>query len=841
MHTLLQDLRYGWRMLRKNRGFTVVAVASLALGIGANTAIFQLLDAVRLRTLPVKNPHELALVKIANRQGAIGNFNSMFAFLTNPQWERIRERQQAFSSICAWSQASFNLAVSGEDRFAENSLWVSGDFFNVLGVRPLLGRVFTPADDVRGSGSASAVLSHAFWQREFGGDASVVGKKITVNGHPFEVIGVTPANFFGVEVGRNYDLAIPISADPIINGEGHRLDRRSSWWLAAMGRLKPGWTIDQATAHLAALSPQLFQETLHAGWNAEAKEKYLGFRLQAVPGSAGVSRLRQQYDVSLWLLLGIAGLVLLIACANLANLMLARASVRQQEMAVRLALGASRGRLVRQLLTESLLLAGLGALISVLLAQYLSESVLSLISTEINPLFVSLKSDWRIFGFTTGLAILTCVLFGLAPALRATGTAPAAAMKASGRGLTTSRGGLSLRRILVVSQVALSLVLLVGALLFVRSLNNLLTVDAGFQQDGILETDVNAARLNLPVERRYEFRRQLLQRLRAIPGVEAVACATSIPLVGNWNQPVYLDGPERKGDSNFNQVSTDYLKTLGIPLLEGRDFDDRDTVGAPKVAIVNQSFARQFFGGANPLGLTFRVEGGRGVPEVSFQIIGLMKNTKYNDLREEFKPIAFLAAAQNERPGQFEQFLLRSTLPLGKLMPAVRRTMSEAHPEISFHFHNFKGQIREALLRERLMATFSGFFGLLATLLAVIGLYGVISYTVAQRRNEIGIRLVLGADPRKIVKLIMREAVILLAAGLTVGAGLALIGAKTANTLLFTSKPNDQATLLFGLQPNDPATFVMAAVLLATVAAAASYLPARRAARVDPMEALRDE
>lgn len=827
-----QDARYGLRMMRKNPGFTTIAVLTLSLGIGANTAIFQLLNAVRLQSLPVKNPNELALVSIANLEGPAGNFSGWYSYLTNPQWEQIRARQEAFSDICAWGNSTFNLSVGGEDRFAENGLWVSGDFFKVLGVTPLLGRVFTAADDARGCDSPGVVLSYAFWKREFGGNASAVGTKITLNSHAFEVIGVTPSNFFGVEIGRNYDVAIPICADAMLSGEDSRLDRRWAWWLAAMGRLRPGWSVEQATLHLSTISPGLFQETLHPGWNPGTKEKYLGYQLEASPGGQGVSRLRRQYDTPLWLLLAIAGLVLLIACANLANLLLARASVRQREMAVRLALGASRGRLIRQMLVESLVLAVSGALLGAWVARYLSEYALTLISTEINPLFVALNLDWRVLGFTAGLAILTCILFGLAPALRASGTDLIAAMKTANGSLASGRERFGLRRILVVSQVALSLVLLVGALLFIRSLHNLLTLDAGFQQTGILQTDVNATRLHLAAAGRHQFRRDLLERLRAIPGVEGAASSSHVPLGGsNWNDTVYLgsSNDEQKGDSRFNRVSSDYFKTLGIPMLAGRDFSDIDTTTSSKVAVINEVFARQFLHGGSPLGQMFRVEGERGVPDVAFQIVGLVKNTIYGDLREELKPIVYVAATQDERPGQSYQFLLRSNLPLSGLMTSVRGSIDETNPEASFHFHNFQTQIRESLMRERLMATLSGFFGVLAALLAAIGLYGVISYTVARRTNEIGLRMALGAGRRTIVYLIMREAAIMLAFGLMIGAAAAMMAANTASALLY------------GLRPNDAVTMIMAASFLAVVAAVASYLPARRASLLDPMAALREQ
>ncbi|HEU0176621.1 MAG TPA: ABC transporter permease [Blastocatellia bacterium] len=831
MRTFWRDLRYGARMLLKKPGFALIAVLTLALGVGANTAIFQLLNAVRLRSLPVRNPEELAEVRIASPRGRSGDFNGRRPELTNPLWELLQERQRAFDGLFAWSAATFDLAPRGEQRFTEDGLWVSGDFFNALGVRSALGRVFTRADDQRGCGSPGAVISYAFWQRAYGGDPAIVGRKITLDGHPVQVIGVTEAGFFGVEVGRGFDVAAPICAQAAIKSEDNRIDHRASWWLGAMGRLKPGWTLQQATAHLNSISPGMFRDTVHPGYTAETAAKYRALKLEAQDASSGVSSLRGRYNDPLTLLLAIAGLVLLIACANLANLMLARASAREREIVVRLALGASRARLVRQLMTESFLLAAVGAGVGAWMAGNLSHYVVSLISTEATPLFVALDMDWRVFGFTAGVAVLTCVLFGLAPALRAIRVAPAEVMKSVGRGLTTSREGFSLRRALVVSQIALSVVLLIGALLFTRSLFKLMTLDAGFAQDGVLEVDLNLTQLDLPVERRYAFKRELLGRARAMPGVEAAASVGIVPLDDWWNEDILVDsnrGVERR-QANFNRVSSDYFRTLSIPLLAGRDFGDGDTGAAPKVAIVNESFARSFLDGANPLGRTFRIEVGPGAPDHIYQIVALVKDTKYINLRENFGPIVYLAASQEEKPGSSDQILLRSNLPVMSLITEARQALGAANPGIAFHFRVFKTQIRESLARERLMATLSGFFGALAALLASIGLYGVLSYAVAQRTQEIGVRLALGADRGRIVKMIMREATMLLAIGLAVGIALALAAAKTASALLY------------GLRPHDPATYLLAVTFLAAVAAAASYLPARRASRVDPMVALKCE
>jgi putative ABC transport system permease protein len=828
---LWKDLRYGVRLLRLNPGFAAVAILSLALGIGANTAIFQLVNAIRLRTLPVQNPQELAVVRIQDRSWASGNFSTRYSALTNPQWEQIRDHQQGFSKMLAWAPQRLNLAVGGEARYAE-AIWVSGEFFNVLGVQPFVGRVLGPEDDYKGCGAASAVVSYSFWQREYGGAHDVLGKKLTLEGHPFSIVGVTPPEFFGVEVGRKYDVAIPICSEPIVQGEDSRLDRRNSWWLASLGRLKPGWTIAKATAQLETISPAVMRETVPHVYDADGVKHYTAYKLGAFPADSGFSQLRREYSTPLWMLLAIAGLVLVIACANLANLMLARASAREKEIAVRLAVGASRGRLIRQLLSESLLLAGLGAAFGALLARGLTTFLISFLSTQSDPLFVNLGTDWRVLGFTAGLAMTTCVLFGLAPAVRATGVAPGAVLKAAGRGLTAGRDRFGLRRMLVVAQVALSLVLLVGALLFVRSLRNLTTLDAGFQRDGILVLNVDFTSLKVSKDRRQAFKQEMRERLAAIPGVISVADTTNVPISGNtWNQLILEEGAERKnkGVSNIERISGGYFKTLNTPLLMGRDFDGHDTQGAPNVAIVNQSFAKKFLAAGNPVGQKFRIQEGVGHAEPYYEVVGVVKDTKYADLHDDFAPILYLPDLQTDTPDQGDQILIRSDAPLLGLMTGVKQTVAGINPEIVIDFYTLRTVIGDSLIRERLMATLSSFFGFLAALLATVGLYGVISYSVARRRNEIGIRMALGAGRTSIVRLIMGEAGLLLAIGVVVGAGLALALGKTASTLLF------------GLKFYDTMTMVIAIVTLSIVAAAASYLPAFRASRVDPMMALRDE
>jgi predicted permease len=604
------------------------------------------------------------------------------------------------------------------------------------------------------------------------------------------------------------------------------------WWLTAMGRLKPGISESQALAQLNAMAPALFKETLPRSFEGERAETYLAFRFKLVPAGTGVSNLREDYSSPLWLLLGIAGLVLLIACANLANLMLARASAREREIAVRLAVGASRGRILRQLLTESLLMAVCGALLGFLLAQWLSRSLVGFLTTQGNALFLDLRPDWSVLAFTAAAATLTCILFGLAPALRATRISPQAAMKAGGRSMIGGRERFGLRRALVISQVAMSLVLLFGAILFTRTLRNLLSVEAGFQESGILVTDLDYTALNIPQANRLEYKRQLLDRIRNLPGVESAAEAAIVPIGGNGiNDNVWLSGTQKSKStvSLFNYVSPGFFKTLGTILIAGRDFTENDSPTSPRVAIVNEEFARQYTGGQNPIGRSFRRESTSLEPEREFQIVGLVKTTKYIDLRDKPAPIIYLPVSQQPVQGTDAQLVIRSGESFSALTAEVRNAVAEINPTISISFQNFHTMIEDSLLQERLMARLSEFFGFLAALLATVGLYGVISYMVVRRTSEIGVRIALGADRAGILSLILREAGVLLGIGIGVGALFALAAGKTAGSLLY------------GLKSYDPLTLLGSMLLLGAVAVVASAIPARRASRLDPMVALREE
>jgi putative ABC transport system permease protein len=831
MESLIKDLRFALRQLRLNPTFTIVSVLSLALGIGANTAIFQLIDAVRLRTLPVEKPQELASIDFAEGSHKSGMFTSRSARLTYAQWQEIHERPQAFTGTLAWSATQFNLAPGGEVRYADG-LFVSGDFFSVLGVSTILGRALTAQDDRAGCGSPGAVISYSFWQREFAGNPGVLGQSVRLDGRPFTIVGVTPAGFFGVEVGNRYDVALPLCADPLFSEDGKgRLPERRAWWLSAMGRLKPGWTVERANAELRTLSPRIMEATLPPSYRPDDARKYLANKLAATAGGAGVSELRQRYENPLWILLATTGLVLLIACANLANLLLARASVREREIAVRQAIGASRGRLITQLLSESMLLALLGTALGALLAQALSRALVAFLTTPGNSLFVGLRLDPRVLGFMAGVAVLTCLLFGLAPAIRATSIAPASAMRSGGRGLTTGRDRFSLRRALVVAQISLSLVLLVGAFLFVRSLQKLLDIQPGFRPEGIIAVDLDLRPGHYSKDRLPEIYREMLERLRVRTGAASAAQVGWTPVSGDgWNESTWADGSSAAHqDCNYNRAGPGYFKTMDTAFLAGRDFDDRDDHKAPKVAIVNEAFAQRVFGGGNPVGRSFRVQAPAGKPDPIYQVVGLVRNTKYYELREDFKPIGFIPIAQDDDPGAGATYVLRTNAPVGGILRAATAAAAEVNPGFGIHFTVLTTQLKESLLRERLMAALAGAFGVLAGALAVLGLYGVIAYMVARRRNEIGVRIALGAGRGRVILLVLKEAALLLAIGLAVGVGLALWAARAATAMLYD------------LKPYDPVTLGAAVALLAMVALVASYAPAYRASRLDPMEALREE
>jgi predicted permease len=817
MSGLVQDVRYAIRQLRKSPGFAVTAILLLALGIGANTSIFQLLAAVRLRNLPVEKPQELAEVKIAGGNQGMG-INQQYGELTQPLWRIIREQQQAFSGVFAWS-ANQRFIGRGSDMRPFNALRVSGNFFQVLGVKPWRGRLLTPEDEGP-CPETRAVASFSYWQRELGGRDLSSGIKLVANNDLVEIVGVTPPQFFGMAVGENFDLAFPFCQPK----EGFRSD---VFDLAVVGRLKPGWTAARASAEMDARSAGLFEATVPPGRDAQSTEEYKRFRLAVYPAATGVSSLRD-YNGSLVLLLGITGLVLLIACANLANLMLARTSARGVEIATRLALGCSRARLLRQLLSESVLLTAAGSLLGVALAQSLGRALVWAISTSDTPVFLQLVTDWQVLFFAIAAATLTCVIFGVVPALRAARVEPLTTMKAGGRRATLGRERFSLQRSLVVTQISVSLVLLVGALLFVRSFRNLITFNPGMREGGLTVAFLGYWQSNLPQERWSSFERDLADEIRAIPGVRSAATTTHVPLEpGSWTLGIKVGAID--GDSKFTWVSPEYFSTMDIPVIRGRGFSQSDTASSPRVALVNETFVHHYLGSVDPIGRTVRTSPEPNYPATVYEIVGVIPDTQYNDLRSQTPPIAYAPASQFPGQGPWGQVMIRSDLATPVLAETIKRVMSAKHPDVILQFSDFQQQIRDGLIQERLMATLSGFFGFLAALLTAVGLYGVISYTVLLRRNEIGIRMALGASRGVVVRNILRQTLALVGVGIAMGVVFSIIAVRGASSLLF------------GLRADDLPTFAGAAALLATIALAATLLPARRAARVDPMVALRYE
>lgn len=831
LESLVADVRYALRSLRASPGFAAVAILSLGLAIGANTAIFTLMDAVMLRSLPVANPEELVRVTTPIRSGSLGEGGDNF---TNPIWEALRDRQDVFSGAFATAEERFDLAGGGESRPVAGA-WVSGGYFPALGVRPAAGRLLSPADDVRGCAPV-AVISHAFWRRTYGARSDAVGKTLSLNGHPFEIIGVAAAGFSGMHVGRAAQVYVPLCAMPIVQGGHHALDARSTWFLYIFGRLRPGMTTDDAGRRLAALAPAIFRATVPEDWSTEAKEDYGRTTLTAVPAANGYSGVRSQYRDALVALMAAVGLVLLIGCANVANLLLARASSRRHEVAVRLAIGAGRGRLVRQLLTESLLLSILGAAAGLLLAGAATRLMARAMALRGEAVWLDLSIDGRVLAFTLLVATGTAVLFGLVPAWRSAQVDPRGAMKANDRSVAEGHSRWSVGKMLVVGQIALSLVLVVGAGLLLGTFRHLATLDPGFEPAGVLLASLDMGNAGIPAEELPRVKREVLERLRATPGVESASASVFTPLSGGgWNGEVQVDGYTPAGPRDaevfFNGVSDAFFATLGATLLAGRDFDGGDGAQSQPVAIVNESFMKKFFHGANPVGRRVTVKSPfPGEDDEPLQVVGVVQDTKYRSMREEREPLVFRPLSQLGGPDRpFLEVELRGRGAPASLMGAVTGAVGEVNGSISIRYETLEAQMDASLVRERLLALLSGLFGGLALLLATVGLYGTMAYSVARRRNEIGIRIALGAGRTGVMRLVLGEAGRLVAAGLVLGGAAALVTTRWI------------APFLFGLTPADPATWAMSVLALAAVSVAACALPAWRAARLDPNAVLRAE
>ncbi|MDP1570223.1 MAG: ABC transporter permease [Vicinamibacterales bacterium] len=826
LESLVRDLRFAFRLIRQTPLVSGVAMLSLALGIGANVAIFTLVNALMLKALPVHQPERLVQVATSLESGGARTS------FTNPQWEYLRDRQDIFPGMLAAGNARFNLNAGGEMR-PVTGLMVNGRFFATLGVIPHLGRAFTEDDDRRGGGvhGPVAVISHGFWQREFGGAPDILGRPISLDGHAFTIVGVSPPGFLGIEVGRTFDVAIPLGAEPLIRGAESGLDMRSMWWLRVLARLAPGDTETQAASRLEAMRPSLREATMPEHYRPEDQTRYLAEPFHLRPAATGLSNLRERYSQPLFVLLGVVALVLLIACANMANLLLAQSAARRKELAVRLSLGASRVQIARQLLVESLVLAGLGTGLGIMLALWGSRALVALISTRASLVVLDLALDWRVLGFTAGVGLLTGLLFGVVPALRATRLAPAAALKDHARGVVTSGGRLGLGHGLVALQVALSFMLVFGAGLFTRTLVTLTTQEMGFETSRVLIAQVDLRRSGLEDTARPAHFERIREAVLAAPGVEAAAISVVTPIAGmTWNNLIAVpgyDAPERDRIAHFNRVTPGFFATLGTPILAGRDIAETDVAASPKVALVNEAFAAKFLHGEHPLGRTFTT--GMGERAETLEIVGLVADAKYLSLREPAPPTMYTAWSQAATASSSTRFSVRVAGPPNAFRTTVLQAIASVDGEAVVDFRTFEEDLSAAVTQERAIALLAAFFGGLALLLAAIGLYGVMSYSVARRRNEIGIRIALGAPPARVMRQVFGHVVAITLAGLVAGAAAALSAGRFIDSLLF------------GLAATDRTMVVLSAALLGSAALAAGYLPARRASRVDPMVALREE
>jgi len=802
---------------------TVVAILSLGLGIGANTAIFSILDTLMLRSLPVKAPDRLAVLGIGQDRDS----------WTYPIWEQVRDRPDLFDGVFAYSSGRFNLSSTGQTDYVDG-FWGSGHVFDVLGVPAILGRTFTEADDRRGGGPDGpvAVISYRYWQSKYSGAADVIGRTLTIERIPFTVVGVVPPEFFGIEVGRAFDIAIPFGTEPLIRGKESSLDRRSSWWLSIVVRLKPGQSLDAGKAAIRGVQSQMREATMPQNYRAQDRAQYLSDAFNLIPAATGNSYLRDRYRTALLTIMGVVALVLLIACANIANLLLARATARRHEMSVRLALGASRVRLIRQLLVESLLLSCCGAIVATVFARWGAVLLVRQLSTSTNTVFLDIGIDWRMLGFTALIAVATALLFGTAPAFRASGVTPNDALKERGRGVAgDNRAGLG--NLLVVVQVALSLLLLVAAGLFMRTFTTLSNLPLGFDRHPILVVNINAAKAASPAERADLYDR-LRRAAAAVPGVNGTAASAVTPVSGStWQYAIErfddrIIGEKDRGVS-VNLVSPGWFQTYGTRFLGGRDINDHDTKAGQHVAIVNEAFARKFTNGANPIGHHFKQPEYPDRPAFDQEIVGYVQDAVYRSLRAPVPPTMYIPIAQQAEPPSGISISVRAAAGSPALLTkSVAAALGAVNGDITMTFRPLADQVESSLIQERVVALMSGFFGLLALLLAGLGLYGITSYAVNRRRTELGIRMALGAAPGGVVALVLRRVGALVTAGIVVGAAISWMLARLVTTLLF------------GLQPHDPATIVGAAVVLATIGGVAGWLPARRASRIDPANVLRE-
>jgi predicted permease len=850
LEQIAQDLRYGLRQLGRSPGFTLAVVLSLALGIGANTAIFSLIDAVMLRMLPVKSPERLVLLNwvsqkrpaaMAGQTGYSTNDETgrwLSPSFPYPSFEEFRAHNQAFSSIFGFTPFSrANINIDGQANLAQGEL-VTGEYFSGLGVSPILGRAITAGDE-KPNAPRVAVISYGYWSRQFASNSTAIGKHIDINAVPFTIVGVAPPEFFGIEPGHAIDIWAPLVDDPKLlpygmsSTPGNRspFTSRDWWWLMMVARLKPGVTEQQASSELDVL----FQQSISAASTPSARAETTP-HIELEPASKGLTFLRSEFSRPLQILMTVVAVVLLVACANVATLLVGRSAARQKEVAVRLSLGTSRARLLRQLLTESVFLASLGGALGILFANWGSRILLLLLSSGGEPLNFEARTDANVLGFTTVISVLTGILFGLAPALGTTRVELTPALKsgASAIAFVTRRTRLALGKTLVVSQVALSLLLLIGAGLFVRTLQNLQNQNLGFDQHQLLLFELDPTQNGYQGQRLIDFYGGLLERLQTLPGAMSATMSINTLLSNSQSHcPISVEGrkpvPGEDSGVDWNNVGPSFFETMGIRLLLGRGIERRDTTNSPKVAVVNEAFANHFLDGGNPIGHRFRFDKLEKSEDV-YEIVGLVQDAKYASLRNAPRPTVYLPYSQMPVQIGDIHFEVRTAGDPLALVPSVRRVVRDLDGNVPLsEVKTQTEQIDETIVRERLFAQLSSFFGGLAVLLACIGLYGLMGYIVTRQTGEIGIRRALGAERLDIFRMVMRRVLVLVVLGVCIG-----VPAALAATRLISS-------YLFGLKATDPLTIVLCSLLMLTVAALAGYFPARRAAKVDPLVALRYE
>ncbi|HJP93198.1 MAG TPA: ABC transporter permease [Pyrinomonadaceae bacterium] len=824
---MINDIRYALRMLAKNPAFACVVVLTLALGIGANAAIFSLLDQVLLQRLPVASPDQLVVLSTYDPRNA-PDIEGSFSY---PMYQDLRDRNSVFSGVIARGGTQMNVSYGDQTERVGGEL-VSGNFFDVLGVRPWAGRLFTQDDDRTPGAHPVAVISYAFWERRFAKDPNLIGKTILVNEQPMTVLGVTPPNFFGVDLSNNPDVRVPLMMTPVFNPlPPTRMQSRRHQWLSVMARRKADVTPEQAQVSLSLLYQQIREteaQQLPSTVTAAGRERFLAQRIALLPGDQGFRHLQKELRTSLWLLFGATCAVLLILCANLANLMMARATVRAQETAVRLALGAGRLRLLRQWLTEGVVLSAIGGVVGVFVALWIKAGLIAFIPRDYR-VNLSAGVDWRLYLFILVVAIVLGLAFSLAPAIQAARQVFAPGLRFESRSFTSAGKLLSLRSGLILVQVALSLPLLVSAALLLRTLQNLRALDMGFGKENVLLASVNPALNGYSKERTASFFDELLAKTRALPGVKSASLASDSPISGGWDQiGVVVEGYKpREGERmscDATWVSSDYFKTLEIPFVMGRDFDEHDRIGAPKVVVINEKMATHFFGTVDVIGKHI------GLEDVADRaIVGVVKDAQYVNLREDRRRHFYIPTTQEETLNNLTLHV-KTTTDTAVVAEELRAQLKTLDPHLPlYNVKNLATEIDESLIQERLVTWLSIAFGLLATLLTALGLYGVLTFSVARRTREIGIRVALGAQRRDVFRLIMIRGVVLVGVGVVIG----LVTSFALSRLI--------SALLFGVTPNSVGTLVGVSAGLIAVALLACYLPARRATKVDPIVALRCE